>query len=264
MLTIRFGYDYISRSLMMRIYHAETTRFEDIRMQLRPVFRLNPWWNHFPPNTRLGERSLLVQSTAFFLASYLASWLLATVVRSRRRCAHAKDKFLTAEKNIYHGLYTKKEEEGAKAQKNRGLFKNYPPRSVCAMMMMRSTDWMERIRLLSQGLSRKDCESPGGSTLNNDSFVAMELPLPTDAAITTTRQQRQHRHYYRRNCRRRRRHRYHHRLSCSHHHQRIMRRWPEGATTRERERRREVAARSSTTSQKHTDARWVGVPLTKS
>lgn len=156
--------------------------------------------------------------------------------RTIKKKMPAKDKSLTAEKNIAD--YIEKEREGVKARKNRGLFKKYPPRNVCATMMMCNTDWMERIRLLSP--SRKDCESPGGSALNNDSFVAMELPLPTDATITTTRQQRQHRHYHRRN--RRRRHRYHHRLSCSHHHQRIMRRWPEGATTRERE--REVAARS--------------------
>lgn len=83
--------------------------------------------------------------------------------------------------------------------------------------------------------------SPGGSTLNNDSFVATELPLrtrlpllskpapslppaqppsppppPSSSSLSPP---------YR-----------------SHHHQRIMRRWPEGATTSKR--RREVAARS--------------------
>lgn len=84
--------------------------------------------------------------------------------------------------------------------------------------------------------------SPGESTLNNDSFVATELPLqtrlllllpkptpspplaqplplppPSSSSLSPPP--------YR-----------------SHHHQRIMRRWPEGATTSKR--RREVAARS--------------------
>lgn len=87
--------------------------------------------------------------------------------------------------------------------------------------------------------------SPGGSTLNNDSFVATELPLRTRLPLlpeptpslppaqppppppqpSSSSSSSLSPPPYR-----------------SHHHQRIMRRWPEGATTSKR--RREVAARS--------------------
>lgn len=83
--------------------------------------------------------------------------------------------------------------------------------------------------------------SLGGSTLNNDSFVATELPLrtrlpllpkptpslppaqplPPPPSSSSSLSPPPYR---------------------SHHHQRIMRRWPEGATTSKR--RREVVARS--------------------
>lgn len=61
-------------------------------------------------------------------------------------------------------IYIAEKEEGAKARKNRGLFKNYlSAESVCATMMMRNT-WIGWSVSVS---SRRDCpgrncESPGG------------------------------------------------------------------------------------------------------
>lgn len=215
---------------MTRIHHGEPTRSEDLRAQLRLVRYLALIHDQvvfvwIPSESR---ESALDQTGTFFFSSYLPSFVLPTRLRAigqdktRRNWKMLREEEQSprispggreascAEKPRRREEGVGREGIGRRARKIAIFFflflsfpffsLNYPPRSD-------TMGWMERIHLLSRGLSRK-VRPQAGRRLITIPLLRRNCHYERDYHY-----HRQHHHYHRRN--HRRRHRYHHRYPAA-------------------------------------------------
>lgn len=118
---------------------------------------------------------------------------MLTLVYDREEDALTRRRtFLTSEKQILMIITEKREGEGC--EKNRGPFKNDPPRRIIFVRATTTTGWMERIRLLSRGTVQEGPRPRAGRRLitipllrrNCHYLRTQPLLLPGSATPTTS------------------------------------------------------------------------------